>query len=199
MADYAAQAVINTVLSHAFPDDPIIGEEDASDLRASSSDTGDAAALRARVVELAGDILAQPPLPPSSSDPSSIDGDSDGDGGGERAEWGLGRRWGAEALLKAIDRGKHPGGRTGRASLLLNQPLMFFPVIMVMVMDVFFFRILDVGSDRWDEGVLARRTIRRLSRAPRRCARRAGRHRLSEPPYPPTPTSIPSKHQYPRY
>jgi len=119
VADYAAQAVINTVLSHAFPDDPIIGEEDAADLRASSSSTGtgtakeSADALRARVVELADDILAQPPLPSSpesesesESDPTSI--------GGERAEWGLGRRWGAEALLKAIDRGQHAGGRTGR-------------------------------------------------------------------------------------
>ena len=110
MADYAAQAVINTVLSHAFPDDPIIGEEDASDLRA-SSDSGTSDALRARVVELADDILAQPPSDSDSdSDPGGIDV-----GGGERAEWGLGRRWGAEALLKAIDRGKHAGGRTGRA------------------------------------------------------------------------------------
>jgi 3'(2'), 5'-bisphosphate nucleotidase len=111
VADYAAQAIINTVLSNAFPDDPIIGEEDASDLRPSSSSTsttnesGDA--LRARVVELADDILAQPPLPPDSEFDPSV--------GGERAEWGLGRRWGAEALLKAIDRGKYAGGRTGRA------------------------------------------------------------------------------------
>jgi len=112
VADYAAQAIINTVLSNAFPDDPIIGEEDASDLRPSSSsststtkESGDGDALRVRVVELADDILAQPPLPLDSSG---------GDGGGERAEWGLGRRWGAEALLKAIDRGKYAGGRTGR-------------------------------------------------------------------------------------
>jgi len=125
VADYAAQAVINTVLSHAFPDDPIIGEEDAADLRASSSSSSSsgtakesADALRARVVELADDILAQPPLPSppeseSESDPTSIG--IGGGGGGERAEWGLGRRWGAEALLNAIDRGQHAGGRTGRA------------------------------------------------------------------------------------
>ena len=141
VADYAAQAVINTVLSHAFPDDPIIGEEDAADLRASSSSSSSsgtakesADALRARVVELADDILAQPPLPSSpesesESDLTSIGIGIDG-GGGERAEWGLGRRWGAEALLKAIDRGQHAGGRTGRAFPL--------PLLLVMSCHVFF-------------------------------------------------------------
>ena len=153
VADYAAQAVINTVLSHAFPDDPIIGEEDASDLRASSSssttgtsttkESGDV--LRARVVELADDILAQPPLP--SFPPSPESGPTDigigtagggdgggGGGGGERAEWGLGRRWGAEALLKAIDRGNHAGGRTGRT--FVSSP----PRRHVFLMGGFFFR-----------------------------------------------------------
>ncbi|KAF8259545.1 3(2),5-bisphosphate nucleotidase HAL2 [Lactarius quietus] len=95
VADFAAQAVINTVLSHAFPDDPIVGEEDAADLRAGTPESD---VLRARVVELADDVLAQPP---------SVQV-------GERAEWGLGRRWGADALLGAIDRGCHIGGRTGR-------------------------------------------------------------------------------------
>ena len=108
MADYSAQAVINTILSQAFPEDPIVGEEDASDLRAP---TEESQALRARVVELADDILAQPPSAASASDP-----DSDiGGGGFERSEWGLGKRWGADALLKAIDRGNYAGGRTGRA------------------------------------------------------------------------------------
>jgi len=125
VADYSAQAVINTILSQAFPDDPIVGEEDASDLRATSSEAG--LALRARVVELADDILAQPPAspsPPTTSSPTSpvcflpytpADSDYDIGGGDERAEWGLGRRWGADALLKAIDRGSHAGGRSGRA------------------------------------------------------------------------------------
>ncbi|KAH9062567.1 3',5'-bisphosphate nucleotidase [Lactarius deliciosus] len=95
VADFAAQAVINTVLSHAFPDDPIVGEEDAADLRTATPESD---ALRARVVELANDVLAQPPR----------------EHAGERAEWGLGRRWGSDALLGAIDRGCHVGGRTGR-------------------------------------------------------------------------------------
>jgi 3'(2'), 5'-bisphosphate nucleotidase len=109
VADYSAQAVINIVLSQAFPEDPIVGEEDATDLRKpkhlNDDDDDDeaarqAAALSARVVQLADDVLAQPLL-------ADV---------GERAEWGLGRRWGADALLKAIDRGSHAGGRSGRAS-----------------------------------------------------------------------------------
>ena len=51
-------------------------------------------------------------------------------------------------------------------------------------------RHVDTRSDRRDEGVLARRAIRRLPRAADRRARRARRHRLPEPPYEPTP--IPS-------
>ncbi|KAN0105471.1 3',5'-bisphosphate nucleotidase [Russula decolorans] len=107
VGDYSAQAVINTILSQAFPEDPIVGEEDATDLRAPNEASK---ALCARVVELADDILAQAPRPSSSPDSSDIGG-----GEGERAEWGLGRRWGADALLKAIDRGSHAGGlRSGR-------------------------------------------------------------------------------------
>ena len=106
VADYSAQAVINTILSQAFPEDPIVGEEDAADLRAP---TEASQALRARVVELADDILAQPPSSASDPDPDV------GGGGLERAEWGLGRRWGTDAILKAIDRGNYAGGRSGRA------------------------------------------------------------------------------------
>jgi hypothetical protein len=128
VADYSAQAVINTILSQAFPEDPIVGEEDATDLRKPDNEDDDEpgqALLRARVVQLADDILAQPPRPPSSSSsslsssssPDSTDIAADVVGGeGERAEWGLGRRWGVDALLKAIDRGNHAGGRSGRAS-----------------------------------------------------------------------------------
>ncbi|KAI0294111.1 hypothetical protein B0F90DRAFT_1641032 [Multifurca ochricompacta] len=108
VADFSAQAVINTILSHAFPDDPIIGEEDSADLRAP---TKESELLRSRVVELADEILVQPPL----FFPRGVDEDEVVVGGsGERPEWGLGRRWGAEALLKAIDRGNYAGGRLGR-------------------------------------------------------------------------------------
>jgi 3'(2'), 5'-bisphosphate nucleotidase len=84
------------MLHHAFPDDPIVGEEDASDLR---TDAG--AALRERIVDLANETLT-----------SELElGDNKG--------WGVGpgQQRSASYLLDAIDRGNHPGGRTGREFL----------------------------------------------------------------------------------
>ncbi|QRV99413.1 Myo-inositol-1(Or 4)-monophosphatase [Ceratobasidium sp. AG-Ba] len=54
VADISAQATINTILGSAFPDDPIIGEEDTSDLRL---DTEPSRLLRERIVQLANDAL----------------------------------------------------------------------------------------------------------------------------------------------
>ncbi|KAE9401232.1 carbohydrate phosphatase [Gymnopus androsaceus JB14] len=45
VGDYSAQAVISSMIHHAFPADPIVGEEDAADLRA---ETG--AVLRSRIL-----------------------------------------------------------------------------------------------------------------------------------------------------
>jgi len=45
VADYGAQALVSAALADAFPDDPLVGEEDASSLR--STDNGE---LRAKVV-----------------------------------------------------------------------------------------------------------------------------------------------------
>jgi len=46
VADFGAQALISRTLQEAFPEDPLVGEEDAADLR------GDAAApLRSKVVD----------------------------------------------------------------------------------------------------------------------------------------------------
>ncbi|KZT66314.1 3(2),5-bisphosphate nucleotidase HAL2 [Daedalea quercina L-15889] len=93
VGDFAAQAVVSTILSRTFPHDPIVGEEDASDLRA---DTG--ASLRERVVALATESLTAPLQP------------------GEEESWGLGpsHKHTTEELLAAIDRGNYEGGRTGR-------------------------------------------------------------------------------------
>jgi 3'(2'), 5'-bisphosphate nucleotidase len=93
VADFSAQAVINTILSRAFPSDPIVGEEDADDLR-------DNETLLARVAELANDALSAPPLAIAH----------------EESTWGLGERQSADDLLQAIDRGNYAGGRSGRAS-----------------------------------------------------------------------------------
>jgi hypothetical protein len=94
VADYSAQAAINTILGRAFPDDPIIGEENADELRKDP----EAAPLRSRIVELANEALtAELSL-------------------GEVAEWGIGpgQAKTSEELLDAIDRGNYGGGCPGR-------------------------------------------------------------------------------------
>ena len=52
VADFASQAVVCHALAQAFPDDPIVGEEDAAELK-----TDENAALRASVVERVGDVV----------------------------------------------------------------------------------------------------------------------------------------------
>jgi 3'(2'), 5'-bisphosphate nucleotidase len=97
VGDYAAQAVINTVLRNAFPKDPIVGEEGADALRQESN-----ARLRERVVSLATNALQE----------DLIDG--------EKAQWGLGSQHehSSEALLKAIDEGNDMGGPNKRKAML---------------------------------------------------------------------------------
>jgi len=97
VGDFSAQAVVNTILSRVFPDDPIVGEEDAKDLRA---DSPKAATLRTRIVDLAVENLAREL------------------GLWEMAEWGLGPKHThtPDQLLDAIDRGTYSGGPTGRTS-----------------------------------------------------------------------------------
>ncbi|KIY43222.1 3(2),5-bisphosphate nucleotidase HAL2 [Fistulina hepatica ATCC 64428] len=93
VGDFATQAMVNTMLARAFPDDPIVGEEDASDLRAESGTT-----VRERIIELANDAL--------NADLEL----------GDKASWGIGpgSTQTTDALLDAIDRGNFAGGRTGR-------------------------------------------------------------------------------------
>ncbi|KAH9896085.1 3',5'-bisphosphate nucleotidase [Cubamyces lactineus] len=93
VGDYSAQAVVNTILGRTFPQDPIVGEEDAADLREESGKI-----LRERIIQLANETLTAPLV------------------AGEKEEWGLGPSQGqtTEQLLDAIDRGNYGGGRTGR-------------------------------------------------------------------------------------
>ena len=81
------------MLNRAFPDDPIVGEEDAADLRVESGKI-----LRERIIELANETLTAELQP------------------GEKEEWGVGPNHGrtVDQLLDAIDRGNYNGGRTGR-------------------------------------------------------------------------------------
>ncbi|KAI0033603.1 3',5'-bisphosphate nucleotidase [Vararia minispora EC-137] len=91
VADLSAQAVVNTILLHAFPSDPIVGEEDAADLRENK-------VLCARVIELANEVLSVPPSELAE----------------EKASWGLGEHRSEGEVLQAIDRGNYEGGRAGR-------------------------------------------------------------------------------------
>ncbi|KZP07041.1 3(2),5-bisphosphate nucleotidase HAL2 [Athelia psychrophila] len=93
VGDYAAQAVINTILSKAFPDDPIVGEESSSDLRTPSSSS-----LRSRVIELANEALQHDLAP------------------GDSSAWGIGpgATQSEGQLLETIDRGSFAGGKSGR-------------------------------------------------------------------------------------
>lgn len=48
MADYTAQAIINTLIHKSYPKDPIVGEEDADHLRSNKGKE-----LLTRILELA--------------------------------------------------------------------------------------------------------------------------------------------------
>jgi 3'(2'), 5'-bisphosphate nucleotidase len=100
VADYSAQALISTVLSRAFPDDPIVGEEDTTTLRASAATSPATQLLRDRITSLSNEALQEE---------LRI---------GDQEIWGIGPRAPkrtTEELLNAIDRGNHPGGPKGRA------------------------------------------------------------------------------------
>ncbi|KAF8962865.1 hypothetical protein BDZ97DRAFT_1702081 [Flammula alnicola] len=93
VGDFAAQAVISSILHRAFPADPIVGEEDASDLRVESGK-----GMKDRIIELANEALT-----------AEL-------GLGDSRVWGIGpgeARTEAE-LLDAIDRGNYDGGNVGR-------------------------------------------------------------------------------------
>jgi 3'(2'), 5'-bisphosphate nucleotidase len=96
IADYAAQAVISTILQAAFPDDPIVGEEDASTLR--FPNTQAERDMRDRIVQLANDALTSGLML------------------GDNKSWGIGPGMGKSdtEILDAIDAGRHEGGPEGR-------------------------------------------------------------------------------------
>ena len=97
VGDFSAQAVVNTILIRAFPEDKIVGEEDAADLRVESG-----IPLRNRIVELANETITAPLQP------------------GEADTWGLGPSHAQtpEQIMDTIDKGNYDGGKTGRMSSL---------------------------------------------------------------------------------
>jgi 3'(2'), 5'-bisphosphate nucleotidase len=80
------------MLSHAFPNDPIVAEEDATEIRQGSSKS-----LCDRIVQLANEALTgELQL-------------------GDNPAWGIGpgKAKSTEEVLDAIDKGNHSGGRVG--------------------------------------------------------------------------------------
>lgn len=54
VADFSAQAIVNTCLKHHFPEDPIVGEEDSKDLQGEQGKV-----LREKVVSLTNGVLSE--------------------------------------------------------------------------------------------------------------------------------------------
>lgn len=95
VGDFSAQAVVNTVLITHFPNDPIVGEEDAGDLKKEGNES-----LKNQVVELANEALKG-----SAKACPAIDGDT-------KNAWGQ-SELSEEVLLKNIDKGNFEGGKSG--------------------------------------------------------------------------------------
>lgn len=98
VADFSCQAVINSIINTVFPNDPIVGEEDAAELRHET----EGKALRERMTELANASLSRPLIAVAGVE--------------EKSEWGIGEgvSRSTEDLLNAIDKGTYAGSRTGR-------------------------------------------------------------------------------------
>jgi len=82
IADFASQAIIINELRKVFPDDPIVGEEDAAALRESSAE---ATALRDKVLKLVNGAYAERAQAAvaaraANADADADDDDDDGDG-----------------------------------------------------------------------------------------------------------------------
>lgn len=86
IGDFGAQALIISSIKHAFPEDEVVGEEDADDLRANSS-----------LKELVWDLVQKAKLDDSAAEEKI---------GGPIST--------PEAMLDAIDSGRSQGGRKGR-------------------------------------------------------------------------------------
>jgi 3'(2'), 5'-bisphosphate nucleotidase len=87
IADYGSQAIVNAVLRSAFPHDPVVGEEDADELRKNTE-------LRDKVFKLVSDTLNDIPDSELSKEGGKVESDED--------------------MLSLIDRGNSKGGSVGR-------------------------------------------------------------------------------------
>lgn len=96
VGDFAAQAVISAILAKVFPEDPIVGEEDAAELRKSENKE-----LLHHITTLVNEGLTDERL------------------FYEKEEWAIGHQYdiSPREVRDAIDKGKFEGGNEGRAFL----------------------------------------------------------------------------------
>jgi len=92
IADYGSQAIVNAVLRSAFPKDPIVGEEDADELRNNPQ-------LREKVWKLVSSTLQETPAEELANEGGVIKSD--------------------EEMMNFIDKGDSHGGSVGRTKSLL--------------------------------------------------------------------------------
>lgn len=94
VGDYAAQALISSILGTVFPEDPIVGEEDASELRKPENKE-----MLHHITSLVNEGLTDERLYY------------------EKEEWAIGEGYdiSPREVRDAIDRGKYEGGNAGRA------------------------------------------------------------------------------------
>lgn len=158
IADFSAQAAVNSILARVFPHDSIIGEEDSKDLQ---GDEGKV--LRERVTDLANEALQRPII-------AGIE---------EKPEWGIGEtvKRTSDELLEAIDHGTAQGGSQGSTysrGSSGNRP----SSDLLLVPDSR--RNLVSRSYRRHQGFLTREPIRGLLSPSGRWNRPTRRHRLSQ-------------------
>src|SRR5208282_3894880 len=70
IADYGSQAIVNAILCSVFPKDPIVGEEDADELRKNPD-------LRAKVWKLVSSTLQDTPAKVLNEEGGAIDSDEE--------------------------------------------------------------------------------------------------------------------------
>jgi 3'(2'), 5'-bisphosphate nucleotidase len=93
IADYGSQAVVNAVLRSAFPNDPIVAEENAEELRRNSE-------LRDKVWRLVSSSLKETPPDELASYGGRIDTPNE--------------------MMNLIDQGNSQGGSVGRKTTILR-------------------------------------------------------------------------------
>lgn len=162
VADYTAQALISALLSHHFPSYPLIGEESSSDL----FNKVEKKPLRDKIMDLANWALTERKLEVEEDEkvwePLAKHG--------KREE---------EFWLEALDRGGHESAAKG-SEFAISSSSVPFRYFRLLTLFAGHRRSMGTGSDRRDERVPSRRSIRSLPRPHSGWRGRIGRHGYSQ-------------------